>query len=82
MAEKRRRETLDDLLRKVIDEGGLTDFCKRARISPWTLQRLRQGVGERTHRGTVLAIAAERGVPPERVEKAIEATRENAKKGH
>lgn len=81
MAAKRKRETLDDLLKTVIANEDLTGFCTRAKIRPWTLKRLRDGVGERTHRGTVLAIAAERGVSPERVEKAIKASRDAAKKG-
>ena len=72
----RRPETLDDLLCQVIAESDLTGFCERARISPWTLTRLRNGVGARGPcRGTALAIAAERGVSEARVQRAIEASR-------
>jgi DNA-binding Xre family transcriptional regulator len=70
-----RRRTLDDLLRKVIAERRLTQFCKDVGISPWTLQRMRNGEGTRNHRGTILAMATELGVSEDVVRKAIEATR-------
>ena len=68
-------ETLDELLRDCIEGGDLTAFCVRAGISPYTLHRLRRGQGKRSHRGTALAIAAERGVSEDRVQRAIEASR-------
>jgi len=70
-----RSETLDELLRDCIESGDLTAFCVRAGISPYTLHRLRRGQGKRSHRGTALAIAAERGVSEARVARAIETSR-------
>lgn len=72
---KRRTETLDDLLAAVVAEGRLTDFAKGAGLSPWTLLRLRNGEGSRTHRGTVLGLAKALGVDPARVRAAIQASR-------
>ena len=54
----RRRETLDDLLRPILDDGAFTSWCLLdAGLRPWTVLRLRQGQGM-AHRGTVLAIEA------------------------
>lgn len=72
---RRKPETLDDLLSDVIAEERLTAFAKEAGIRPWTLLRLRTGEGTRTHRGTILALAAALGMTEERVRSAIEATR-------
>jgi hypothetical protein len=72
---KRRAETVDDLLADVVARGELTDFARKAGISPWTLLRLRTGEGVRTHRGTVLALAKALGVDPARVRSACEASR-------
>ncbi|MEY4783688.1 MAG: hypothetical protein RIR41_1623, partial [Pseudomonadota bacterium] len=55
----RRKPTLDDLLRPLLDAERLTKWCEDvAGIRPWTLLRLRQGQGTRVHRGTVMAIVA------------------------
>ena len=54
----RRHETLDDLLRPILDTDTFTAWCLRdAGLRPWTVLRLRQGQG-RAHRGTVLALEA------------------------
>ena len=54
----RRRETLDDLLRPILDANAFTAWCLRdAGLRPWTVLRMRQGQG-RAHRGTVLALEA------------------------
>lgn len=68
-------ETLDDLLAGVAARGDLTAFASRAGIRPWTLLRLRQGVGTRTHRGTVIALARALRLPVQRVADAIDASR-------
>jgi hypothetical protein len=67
--------TLDDLLAPVIEARGITAWCKAAGIRPWTLLRLRDGDGERTHRGTVLAIARKLRLPETEVAAAIAASR-------
>lgn len=72
---KRRTETLDDLLRDIIAKGQLTAWCEKAGVAPWTLLRLRNGVGTRTHRGTVQTLADALGVTRERVVAAIAASR-------
>lgn len=71
----KRRETLDDLLREHLEARKFGDLCRRAGLRPWTVLRLRQGQGQRTHRGTILALAAALGVPEARVAAAIEASR-------
>lgn len=72
-------ETLDDLLAPVIAAGKLTAFARRAGIRPWTLLRLRQGAGTRTHTGTVAVLARSLRMPVERVRAAIDASRAAAK---
>lgn len=70
-----RTETLEDLLADVIDSDGLTALARKAGIRPWTLLRLRNGDGTRTHAGTVLALARALRLPQDRVRAAIEAQR-------
>lgn len=72
---KRRTETLDDLLRDHLEGRKFGVLCAKAGLRPWTVLRLRKGEGTRTHRGTVLALAAALGVPEERVAAAIAASR-------
>lgn len=82
----RRKPTLDDLLKPLIDSERLSIWCKDvAGIRPWTLLRLRQGQGVRVHRGTVLAIVgglAAEGIKVDEaaVLSAIEASRAAAGK--
>lgn len=77
----RRREVLDDLFKPILDAGRFTIWCKEvAHLSPWTVLRLRLGMGERVSHGTVLAIVAGLAaegirVSEERVRAAIDATR-------
>lgn len=73
-------ETVDDLLRPVLDARRLTEWCQEVGIRPWTVLRLRRGIGGRVHAGTVAAIATKLRVPRERVEAAILASREAAGK--
>jgi len=70
-----RAETMDDLLAPVIADGGLTALAEKAGIRPYTLLRLRQGQGTRTHQGTVVALARALRLPAARVRAAIEASR-------
>lgn len=72
---KRRTETVEDLLRPVLEARTLTAWCQEAGVRPWTILRWRKGVGGRVHTGTVLAVAQALGVPPARVRAAIEASR-------
>lgn len=59
MAKRRKPETLADLLCPIVDAGRLTVWCRDvAGLRPWTVLRLRDGKGTRTHKGTVLAIVA------------------------
>lgn len=74
-----RTETLNDLLAPVIEAKRLTEWAKEAGIEPYTLLRLRNGIGTRTHAGTVIAIASKLRVSRERVEAAIAASRASAK---
>ncbi len=69
------RETLDDLLAAVIADGRVTAFATRAGIRPYTLLRLRRGIGGRTHAGTVAVLARSLRVSQDRVRAAIEASR-------
>lgn len=69
------RETLDDLLRPILDAERFTEWCAELGMRPWTVLRLRKGEGKRVHAGTVAAIAAKLRVPRERVEAAIAASR-------
>lgn len=68
-------ETLDDLLRQVIDENRLTEWCRQAGIAPWTLLRLRTGRAVRVHTGTVRSIARKLRLLEQRVRAAIAASR-------
>jgi hypothetical protein len=73
---RRKRETLDDLLKPILAEGRFTSWCNTvAGVRPWTVLRWRRGIGGRVHTGTVLAVAQALGVPPARVRAAIEASR-------
>ena len=53
----RTTETLDELLAPAIASSTLAAIAARAGIRPWTLLRLRQGQGKRTHHGTIVALA-------------------------
>lgn len=83
---RRKPETLDDLLRPLIEAERLSAWCTEvAGIRPWTMLRLRQGTGSRTHKGTILAIVAglkAEGIEADaaRVEAAIAASRAAAEK--
>jgi hypothetical protein len=83
---RRKPETLDDLLRPILDADRFTSWCEDvAGIRPWTMLRLRQGTGSRTHKGTILAIVAglkAEGIEADadRVEAAIAASRAAAGK--
>lgn len=70
-----RRETLDDLLADVIRERRFSRWCEEAGIYPWTVLRLRQGIGKRVHPGTVALLAGKLRLPRERVAAAIDASR-------
>lgn len=74
-----RRETLDDLLRDVLEARRFSLWCEEAGVYPWTVLRLRKGLGQRVHPGTVAVLAAKLRVPRERVMAAIEASRAAAK---
>ena len=50
-----RQETVDDLLRPILDERRLTAWCLELGIRPWTILRWRKGEGSRVHAGTVAA---------------------------
>lgn len=69
------RETLDDLLAPILADGRVTAFAVRAGLRPYTLLRLRQGIGSRTHAGTVAVLARSLRVSQARVRAAIEASR-------
>lgn len=81
---RRRPETLDDLLRPLIDADRLTKWCREvAGLRPWTVLRLRRGDGVRVHKGTVMALVAglrAEGIEADeaRVRAAIEASRRHA----
>lgn len=83
---RRKPETLDDVLRPILDADRFTEWCEGvAKIRPWTVLRLRQGSGQRVNRGTVLAIVAglkAEGIEADdaRVEAAIAASRAAAGK--
>lgn len=74
------RETLDDLLRPVLDAGRFTAWCEEAGLMPYTVLRLRRGKGTRTHAGTIAALAAKLRMPRERVAAAIANSRAAAGK--
>lgn len=67
-------ETLDDLLRPVLEGDRFTAWCESAGLTPYTVLRLRQGKGK-PHAGTVLALATKLRVPRARVARAINASR-------
>lgn len=72
-------ETVDDLLADWIAGSRLTELSARSGLRPWTILRLRNGEGSRTHAGTVLALAKALRLPVARVRAAIEASRAAAK---
>ena len=82
----RRKQTLDDLLRPLLAAERFSVWCKDvARVSPWTILRIRQGRSTNIHRGTVLAIVS--GLAAEGIEAsedvvraACEASRDQAAK--
>lgn len=74
-----RIETLNDLLADAIAEGGLHRIAAKAQIRPYTLLRLRKGIGGRTHAGTVAMLARALRLPVARVGAAIRASRAAAK---
>lgn len=73
---RRKTETLDDLLRDcgVRDDEGLTAFAERAGITPRTLLRLRQGLVEKPHAGTLKLLSLALKVPVDRVAQAVAAS--------
>lgn len=64
-------ETLDDLLKPMIDAGTLTEWCKQAGIHAFTLLRVRTG-RTRPTTGTLTMVAIALKVPVERVRLAAE----------
>lgn len=75
-----KRETLDDLLRPILEADRFTAWCREAGLQPYTVLRLRNGIGTRTHAGTIAAIAMKLRVSRERVAAAIAASRAAAGK--
>lgn len=75
-----RPETVDDLLRPILDARRLTPWCKELGIRPWTILRWRKGEGSRVHAGTVAAVAGKLRITRERLLAAIAASRAAAKK--
>lgn len=72
-------ETLDDILKPVLAEGRFTAWCAEVGVTPWTVLRMRKGMGQRTHATTIAAMAFKLGVEPKRLAKAIAASRRRAK---
>lgn len=69
-------ETLDDLLRPVIDSEGLTSWAHKNYLHPFTLYRLRRGRWKRApHATTIRQIARGLRVSVERVEAAVKRSR-------
>lgn len=75
-------ETLEALLRPVLDAKGLTleAFAARAKISPSGLRKILRGQVLTVRGPTVNGIARVSGVDPARVRAAIEASRAAAEK--
>lgn len=78
-------ETIDDLLAPILAGRRLTAWAYAAGLSPWTIRRIRQGLGGSVHSGTVHAIVAALAadgvqVDVKRVRAAIAATSRAAKR--
>lgn len=68
-------ETVDSLLRPILEREQFTAWCRSIPVRPWTILRWRRGEGSRVHAGTVAAVAQRLRVSRERVLAAIAASR-------
>ena len=68
-------ETVNDILAEHLGEKGVTELCAKAGIAPYTLRRMRRGIGSRQHAATIAAVARALGVNARRLRDAIERTR-------
>jgi hypothetical protein len=68
-------ETVDDLLRHVLEDRRFTAWCKETGIRPLTVRRWRKGQGSRVHTGTVAVVAHRLGITRERLLAAIAESR-------
>lgn len=54
---RRKRETLDDLLRPILDAERFTEWCDTNGMKPFTILRVRQG-SSRASNGTIALLVA------------------------